>query len=312
MASTYPSVIATLTYPNPNQKLNSPSHSSVHGSENDEIIQTQTFVGTTASAIGTLVYDVRAAASNGGGHVQTAATGGTGQTIYTKGDVLVAQSSSVLTKLAIGTNGQALVADSSQAAGIKWGVPNNGPTMVVYSAASTLSWVKPSNLSYIVVEVVGGGGGGNNGGAGGAGGWGKKILTSSVLSSVETVVIGIAGSVGGTGGLTYFGTTSYLSAIGGTMGQDTGGGGSQGGPGGAATGDFSINGSAGGKGTQIIGNVVSKGADTPMGYGSGGLSSVLGGSGLGAGADATGYGAGGGGGTFRGIGSGGLVVITQY
>lgn len=46
--------------------------------------------------------------------------GGTGQTSYTKGDLLVASGSTTLTKLAVGANGQTLVADSSTTSGLKW------------------------------------------------------------------------------------------------------------------------------------------------------------------------------------------------
>lgn len=134
----YPSVIATLTNPAATNRLNAPSHSSIHGAVNDEVTQVETFVGTLSSAVGTLVYDIRAAASNGGGHVQTANKGGTGQTAFTKGDLLVAQSSSVLTKLAVsGNTGDILSVDSNQAVGIKWiaaGSANN-----IYTGSSVVT-----------------------------------------------------------------------------------------------------------------------------------------------------------------------------
>ena len=72
-------------------------------------------------AVGTLQYDIRNPASNGGGHVQTANKGGTGQTTFTKGDMFVATSSSVVAKLAVGTDGQLLSANSSTASGVQWG-----------------------------------------------------------------------------------------------------------------------------------------------------------------------------------------------
>ncbi len=49
-----------------------------------------------------------------------AAHGGTGNTSYTKGDILVASGSTTLTKLAVGSNGQGLIADSAQTTGVKW------------------------------------------------------------------------------------------------------------------------------------------------------------------------------------------------
>lgn len=118
----YPSILSTLATPQATDRLNNPSHSTLHQNENSGILEVQRFVGTDASAIGTLVNDIRSPLSNGGGHVQTANKGGTGQTSYNKGDLLVGQSSSVLTKFAVGTDGQVLMANSSVASGITWAV----------------------------------------------------------------------------------------------------------------------------------------------------------------------------------------------
>lgn len=108
MASSYPSAVAVLTNPQATDKLNSPSHSGVETAQNNEIVQIETVIGTASSAIGTIIGDLRNPASNGGGHVQTANKGGTGITSYAKGDLLVGVSSSVLTKLAIGNEGEVL------------------------------------------------------------------------------------------------------------------------------------------------------------------------------------------------------------
>lgn len=132
----YPSVISTLATPLSSDRLNSPSHSALHQNENSGITEIQNFVGTLASTAGTLIYDIRAAASNGGGHIQTANKGGTGQTSYNKGDVLVGQSTSVLTKLAIGADTFVLTADSAQSAGVKWAVPG-GTKMAINSSVFT-------------------------------------------------------------------------------------------------------------------------------------------------------------------------------
>lgn len=121
----YPSTVATLTNPTANQQLSSPSHSTIETNQNTEVVAIETFVGTLSSAVGTLVYDVRAAASNGGGHVQTANKGGTGQTSYNKGDMLAASSSSVLGKFAVGADNTVLTADSTQTSGVKWGAVAN-------------------------------------------------------------------------------------------------------------------------------------------------------------------------------------------
>lgn len=117
----WPSTVGSFSNPSPTDRLNSPSHSSVETAQNTAISEIETFVGTLSSVQGTLIYDVRATASDGGGHVQGVNKGGTGLTSYAKGDLLVASSSSVLSKLTVGTDGFALVADSSQSAGVKWG-----------------------------------------------------------------------------------------------------------------------------------------------------------------------------------------------
>lgn len=54
--------------------------------------------------------------------------GGTGQSTYTKGDILVARNATTLDKLAVGTNGQVVTADSAQTDGVKWATPTPGIT----------------------------------------------------------------------------------------------------------------------------------------------------------------------------------------
>lgn len=131
----WPSIISSLSDPNPTDRLNAPSHSSIESAQNANIEQIQTFIGTTtSSAVGTILYDARSPDSNGGGHVQTANKGGTGQTAYTKGDLLVATSSSVLAKFAVSsTAGEVLTIDPSQAAGMKWANSSNTKVAVVSS-----------------------------------------------------------------------------------------------------------------------------------------------------------------------------------
>lgn len=133
----YPSVISTLSTPQATDRLNSPSHSTLHQNENTGITETQTFVGTLSSAVGTLVYDIRSVNSNGGGHVQTANKGGTGQTSFNKGDLLVATGSSVITKLSVGADNTVLQADSNQSAGIKWGTVIANKVSISTSTIST-------------------------------------------------------------------------------------------------------------------------------------------------------------------------------
>lgn len=132
--SNFPSTLSSYTDPAPTDRLNSPSHSSVEGEQNDGLEKIEAFIGTLSSSAGTLIYDVRAAASNGGGHVQTANKGGTGQTTYTKGDILVATSASALSKLAVGSDTQILESNSSTASGLRW-IPNNTAPKVFVSGS---------------------------------------------------------------------------------------------------------------------------------------------------------------------------------
>lgn len=119
----FPSVIASLTNPQTTDKLNSPSHAGIETAQNNELVQIENIIGLTgnSSVLGTIIGDLRSPGSGGGGHVQTAVLGGTGQTAFTKGDLLIAQSSSVVSKLGVGSDGQVLTADSTQTQGIKWG-----------------------------------------------------------------------------------------------------------------------------------------------------------------------------------------------
>lgn len=148
----YPSTIATLANPAPTDRLNSPSHSTLHDNENAGIVEVQTFVGTLSSLQGTISYDVRSPLSNGGGHIQTANKGGTGQTAYTKGDILVASSTSVLAKLAVGQDTFIPQANSSVAAGIEW-VANPKPK--VFVNASIITAVASAETSVFSVVIPG-------------------------------------------------------------------------------------------------------------------------------------------------------------
>lgn len=243
----FPSTIAALTDPQTTDKLNSPSHSGLHQSENTEIEAIETFIGTTvSSAVGTILYDVRSPDSGGGGHVQSANKGGTGQTSYAKGDMLVAQSASVLSKISVGGDSNVLIADSTQSSGVRWGQVLG---VNVQSFLSGGTWAKPglaTNASRVLVELWGGGGsgasrttsGGEGAGGGGGGVYVGTWFSASVLSSIESVAIGSGGAsvVGNTngnvGGNTVFGSaSSLLTAYGGGGGQSsvgaaiTGGGG---------------------------------------------------------------------------------------
>ena len=69
-----------------------------------------------------------------------ASKGGTGNTSYTKGDLLAASSSTVLSKLGVGTNGQVLRANSATATGLEWGADYVGTvTSVTGSGAISVT-----------------------------------------------------------------------------------------------------------------------------------------------------------------------------
>lgn len=323
MATNFPTSLQDLdsTRGTAGQPLSSPSHVTHHQTEDDTIEALQAKVGVDNSAVATsLDYIVKNSSSDGGGHVQTAAKGGTGQTSYTKGDLLVARNSTTLDKLAVGADGQALVADSSQTSGLKWGSALT-PVVRVYTSSTT--WTKPAALTYAIVEVVGAGGNGAGGsggddragGGGGGGGYSKKIIVASSLSSTEAVTVGTGGDPGGT---SSFG--SHCQATGGGAGtlQTTSGPAGAGAGGIGSGGDINAAGSAGQVGSNDTGG-------NTIFAGSGG-GSVLGGGGAGSpsfdGSGSSGgvYGGGGGGGSQGGssgggnggTGANGVVIVTEY
>ena len=63
------------------------------------------------------------------------ARGGTNVSSYTKGDLLAASASTTLTKLAVGTNGQILKANSATATGLEWGADAAGTVTSVTGTA---------------------------------------------------------------------------------------------------------------------------------------------------------------------------------
>lgn len=136
---TFPSTLSTFSNPVATNSLDSPSHSSVEGAQNSTIGQIETVIGQdggpSASSLGTVIGDLRNPDSGGGGHVQTAVLGGTGQTSFTKGDTFVAQSASVVQKLAVGADGFTLKADASETPGVKWATLPGKITTSLFSSA---------------------------------------------------------------------------------------------------------------------------------------------------------------------------------
>lgn len=228
----FPSTFSSFTRPAATDRLNNPSHSSLHNTVSSAVGQLEAVIGLTgaSSVLGTIEGDLRSASSGGGGHIQTAALGGTGQTIYTKGDLLIASSSSVLTKLAVGADNQVLAANSSVATGVSWVAPS-GNTVASFLSSSV--WTRPSGISQgsrTLVQLWGGGGAGagasgsNEAGGGGGGGYIEGWVFTSTLSASVLVAVGSGGTggnngAGTAGGVTVFDSqTSLFSAFGGGKG----------------------------------------------------------------------------------------------
>lgn len=136
----FPSTISSFTNPSASDKLNSPSHSSIETAQNNELVQLENVLGVrgSSSVQGTINSAIFSPGSDGGGHVQSANKGGTGQTSFAKGDILIASSSSVLSKQTLGSNNQVLTVDTTQASGVKWATPAGGsPALTIMPRPAT-------------------------------------------------------------------------------------------------------------------------------------------------------------------------------
>lgn len=179
----------------------------------------------------------------------TAATtqGGTALNSYTTGDLIYASGANTLSKLGIGTTGQALTVAGGVPA---WGSAPSSSTQTIYTTPGSFTWTKPSSGTIVYAQCWGGGGSGGraSGASGGGGGGGAYVNATLPLSSVTSTVtvtvgpggVGVSSGVAGnTGSASGFG--SYVIAYGGgggdfnTTAQVSNGGGG-GGRGSAATG----------------------------------------------------------------------------
>lgn len=285
----FPSTLSTFPRPTPTNRLDNPSHSALHNTVSSAVGQIEAVIGVEGanSVVGTIMYDIQSPASDGGGHVQTANKGGTGQTSYSKGDLLVATSSSVLTKLAVGPDGTVPVANASAPAGIQWGAV---PAIIVSSTIAVSSvWTKPAAAtvtSRVFVELWGGGGAGGAGEAadeasgGGGGGYASGWFSASVLSSV-LINVGRGGDShlegsgqASAGGITVFAPQiSMLTAYGGAGGNNQNGGFA----GGGGAGQLSSGGNAGITG-QMFGGVMQPDGKQFINFGIGGINNSVAGS----------------------------------
>lgn len=161
----FPSTLSTFTRPTASDRLNNPSHATLHNTVSSALGQVEAVIGLTgdASTLGTIAGDLYSPDSNGGGHVQTANKGGTGQTSYNKGDLLVATSNSVLAKVAVSsTLGDVLLADPSQSAGVRWGGTVANKIAIYNSVVSQGTGQSSVSTVWCAASIVGSTLGSNN------------------------------------------------------------------------------------------------------------------------------------------------------
>jgi len=199
----------------------------------------------------------------------------------------------------------------------------------VFTSGTAQTYTRPSNVTSILVEVLGGGGGGGGGtgngtgtgvaGGGGSGGYARLWIAAAASSYTYTVGAlgagGVAGNnKGSTGGTTTFGAS--LQATGGVGGNGmatttaalTASGGSAGV---GSNGDFNASGNPGGYSVCLVGSTGN------AQFGRGG-SSIYGGGANTVGGNAGNYGSGGAGAfataanAAGGNGSAGLIVVWEF
>jgi hypothetical protein len=192
----------------------------------------------TGYTLATLTAGSNVTITNAAGSITIAATaGGGGGNVATdaiwdaKGDLALGTGADAAARLAVGTTGTVLVADSAETTGARWGAvetptkaftngTNNATTPGLYQTvrytATTSSVTVPAGAAYMLVVGAGGGGGGGGGGfitdntaarAGGGGGQGGQgwlqVMRLSDVGSPSTVAVTIgAGGGGGNGAAT--------------------------------------------------------------------------------------------------------------
>lgn len=126
MATSFPTSLDSLTNPLSTDSLNSPSHSGQHADANDAIEALEAKVGINGSAV-TTSHDYKI------GQLETNAISKT--ILDAKGDLIVATAADTAARLAVGSDGFVLTADSAEASGLKWAAAAAGggdPTPTVF------------------------------------------------------------------------------------------------------------------------------------------------------------------------------------
>ncbi len=179
--------------------------------------------------------------------------------IDAKGDLIAGTGADTFARLPIGTNGAALIADSTAATGLKWSAGYRLQETIIYTSNGTFTKASYPNATAIIVQCVGGGGSGGTaattaagqvscGMPGGGGAYARSLILLSALGATETVTVGAGGS-GGSGGNSSLGSLVIaVGGIGGTNGNantvpTSGDSTTLGGQASACTGDLKISGS---------------------------------------------------------------------
>ena len=219
--------------------------------------------------------------------------GGTGQTSYTNGELLIGNTTgNTLTKTTLTAGTGISVTNGTGSITIANTLSGGFTNMQVFTSTGTFT--VPTGITKVKVTVVGGGGNGGTGagaGGGGAGGAAIEIISGLTPGGTETV------TVGGVGGTSSFGvfcsatggaTGGGLNAAGGDAGIGSGGdlnlrGGAGGvGLGGISTGGFAGASILGGEGKQSVGAAAAGAALANSGSGGSGRSASSGSGGAGA------------------------------
>ena len=82
------------------------------------------------------------------------ARGGTNLASYTKGDIIAASAGTTLVKLPVGTNGQVLTADSTEASGLKYTTPTVGTVTDVTSATTALTVATSTTTPALTIRAA--------------------------------------------------------------------------------------------------------------------------------------------------------------
>jgi hypothetical protein len=114
LTTSFPTSLDSFTDPTAGNALNSPSHAGQHTDKNDAVEALEAKVGIDGSAVTTSI-DYKLANSV---VLKTL--------VDAKGDIIAATAADTVARLAVGTNGQVLTADSAQGTGLGWTTPSSG------------------------------------------------------------------------------------------------------------------------------------------------------------------------------------------